>query len=140
MKKINYRKKTASLPQSNAERVKLFIRSNITWNNLKGDFSKIALIFLGTSSVVLLILTFFFFDRYLKDRGEWLAARDELLYWEEVAKKQETSPDAYFEAGLYAAKLRDKTRALSYLKKAIVLDPGFEEAKKLARQLVANSK
>lgn len=68
-------------------------------------------------------------------------ARQETLenfsYWVEVSRKHPNSPDAFFEAGYYAAKLGDEETALNFLDEALRLDPSFERARELEK-LMAN--
>lgn len=98
------------------------------------------LVFLLVTSAVLFLYLLASFSDYSNAHEEWLRTRDNSTYWQEVAIKQGNSPDAYYQAGLYAAELHDNQKAIGFLNRAIELDPGFEKAKKLREQLMGNSK
>lgn len=53
---------------------------------------------------------------------------NEYRYWVSVIEERPNYPDAYYNAALYAFELSNPIQAQSLLKKAIVLDPRFDEA------------
>lgn len=120
---IDYRKITEAFPQDLKKALK---RKNIV-KLLKGY----SMVFLSVSLLVFVLYAVVMFFNYLSARSKWLKARDNFAYWQEVAEKQKKSPDAYYQASIYAAELRDNTSAVGFLNKAIELDPGFEKAKEL---------
>ena len=128
MKKASYsRIITESLPQA--------FKNAVEWKNAKTHILGYSIVFLTVSFVVLAVYAAFLYSDYLNAKEQWLKTSDNLAYWEEVAVKQENSPDAYFEAALYAAKLGNNQKALLYIDKALELDPGFEKARELSQQL-----
>lgn len=67
----------------------------------------------------------------VRQRREFLL--DELTKWERVATIHPNYPDAYFEAAYFAYAVRDTKKALNYVSKALILDPGFNAAQKLKK-------
>lgn len=58
-----------------------------------------------------------------------------LNYWEDVVRKHPNFPDGFYNAAVYAAKVRETEKALIYLDKAIRLDPTFTKAMELKKRL-----
>lgn len=118
--KNNSRKITVPLPQDRLEKV-----------GLEHHFLRIGLIFLSIMLVAFSLLAVYLYIHYFNVKNKWLAARDNFSYWQEVAKLQDNSPDAYYQAAVYALQINDKQKALEDLNRAVDLDPGFEKAIKL---------
>ena len=93
------------------------------------------LLFLTVCSILSLFLAVLSYAALVETRGLRVEAQDNFSYWEQVAKKNPNSPDAFFEAGSFALKLGDKKTAIKYLDKALELDPGFEKAKELSQRI-----
>ncbi len=156
-KKKYYRKITEPLPQtSKKSKPKVRVESisslkeapaNII--NSLNQSSKISILgreitiyfmwFLGICAVFLFLVVIVLFLSFEQGKGRWLAARDNYLYWNEVAKVQANSPDAYYQAGVYALELGKNQEGYSLLQKAIDLDPEFEKAKQLQKQLTLSN-
>ncbi len=90
--------------------------------------------------VVLFIFSFIFAGfaayRLMGIKQERRETLDNFFYWKQVSENYPNSPDAFFKAGFYSAKLDDKQTARKYLDEAVRLDPSFEKAKKLEQILV----
>lgn len=127
MTKNYYRRITEALPQDLKKALKI--------KNLQKHSKRYLLVFLASSFFILSLYAVFSYMEYASLKEQWLRTFDSLSYWEEIATKQGNSPDAYYQAGFYAAQLRDNKKAIIYLEKALMLDPGFERAQKLAQQL-----
>jgi len=120
-----YRKITESLPQSVWDwRVK----------DARKHVKRYLLLYLSVTFGIILLYIAISFINYETIKGERLAATNSLAYWEEVTRVQANSPDAFYQAGYYAAILKEK-KAIEYLNRAIELDPGFVEAISLREQL-----
>ena len=128
---VDYRKITEAFPQDLKKALKI--------KNIKSVFTNYSFVFLVVSLSILILYAVISYIGYSITREEWLKARDNFAYWQEVAEKQKNSPDAYYQAGVYAAELRENSKALAYLNRALELDPGFTKAKELKEQVV-NSK
>ena len=111
-----YRRITESLPQ------------RVYFTNFFILFLSIFLIF----SVILAAIAYIAMAEAKEVRAETV---DNFNYWIEVTEKHPNSPDAFYEAGYYAAKLGNREIALTYLGKAIMLDSTFEKAIELEKKL-----
>ena len=128
MNKINSRRITEAFPQDLKKALKI--------KNIKSVFTNYSFVFLVVSLSILILYAAISYINYSTTREEWLKARDNFAYWQEVSKKQANSPDAYYQTAIYAAELRDSSRALVYLNKALELDPGFQKAKELRSKIL----
>lgn len=99
------------------------------------DIAEYFVLLLGFSAVFLAVILVFLFLRFESEQEKSLASRDSYSYWKEVAEIQKNSPDAYYQAGLHAAEIGKRQEAGELLNKAILLDPGFVEAKELIKNL-----
>lgn len=102
---------------------------------LPQDLFRFSLFFLCLSFVAFLLFVVYLFQAYEKVKYERQGAIDSLSYWESVVLKQPNSPDAYYQAGIYAAKLGESQKAIGFLDKAVKLDPSFKKANSLSQQL-----
>lgn len=123
-----YRRITEAFPQDLKKALKI--------KNIKSVFTNYSLVFLVVSLSILILYAAISYIDYSTTREEWFKARDNFAYWQEVAEKQKNSPDAYYQTAIYAAELRDKSRAVEYLTKALELDPGFKKAKELREEIL----
>lgn len=137
------RKITESLPQALTKsengssfftKKSLAAKSSVK-SMLEHEFTLFTLIFLGICFIFLATVATFLALNYQNVASEHLAAENNYLYWNEVAKKQGNSPDAYYQAGIYAYELGKNKDAYDLLQKALDLDPGFKKAKILLRKL-----
>lgn len=60
---------------------------------------------------------------------------NQIVHWEEVAKKYPGYRDAYFTIAILSYRLGEKTQAKMYLEKALELDPNFEKGRELENLL-----
>ena len=125
---IYYRKITESLPQP-------LFNGKVIKENLKFFSIHYVLLFLAVCFILSLFLAIISYTALVEARELRTETQDNFSYWEEVAKKNPNSPDAFFEAGSFALKLGDKKTAIKYLDKALELDPGFEKAKELSQRI-----
>ena len=116
MIKTYYRRITESLPQARY-------------------FAQYFILVLAISLIFSSILAAFFYVKMLEAKSTRKETVDSFKYWGEVSKKHPNSPDALFEAGYYALRLGDKETAGKYLDEALKLDPSFEKAKNLEKQI-----
>jgi tetratricopeptide (TPR) repeat protein len=144
------RKITESLPQTpaveNNSSHKLALPSFFTkeasiktasiLTQVKKELTVFSMSFLSVCLVFLLLIAFWFFNMYSDARAERLAAQDNYSYWNEVAVKQSNSPDAYYQAAVYAVALGKNQQASELLQKALELDPGFKKASQLRKAIV----
>lgn len=56
---------------------------------------------------------------------------EKINFWKSIANKYEGYKDAYFQIALLEFRLGNIKNALEYNKKALLLDPNFEDSKKL---------
>lgn len=59
----------------------------------------------------------------------------EIKFWQGVASKYQGYRDAYYQLAVLEYRLKDFDKAKFYLKKVLVLDPNFEEGRRLHRFL-----
>ena len=123
-----YRKITERLPQN--------IRKILSDKGIKEHLARYGVFLLSVIFVFLaacLVFTYFQYGDVLERR---LKDSNNLVYWEEVAKKQENSPDVYYEAAFYSARVGDRQKAMLYIGHALKLDPEFEKAKEFSQELL----
>ena len=114
--KIFYRRITESLPQ-------------------RVYFTNFFFLFLCVLLILSVILAGIVYIAQIGAKEARAQITDNFNYWRGIAEKHPNSPDAFFEAGFYAAELGDKSKAQKFLDEALRLDPSFEKAKALAQQL-----
>ena len=100
-------------------------------------FANFFLLFLTVLFIFSSILAGFAYIEMTQVKNERKEILGDFNYWKQVTEKHPNSPDAFFEAGFYAAKLGDRETAREYLDEAIRLDPSFERARELEK-LMAN--
>lgn len=84
----------------------------------------------------LLQLLVFLNGKYIESGKEFEARRVESRYWENVAFQFPNVPDVLHNAALSALYIGDSNKALEYIEKAIKIDPLFEKAYLLRREIV----
>ncbi len=122
-----YRKITELLPN--------YFKNALSGDNLSYQASHFALLFLIIVFIFSGIYLFLSYIQYQELKQKRAEVAKELVYWEDVVKKQPNSPDAYYQAAYYSVKLGDRVTAEQYLSKALVLDPDFVDAIKLQEEL-----
>lgn len=68
---------------------------------------------------------------YRKISLERKNTQEKINFWKSIANKYEGYKDAYFQIALLEFRLGNTKNALEYNKKALLLDPNFEDSKKL---------
>lgn len=68
---------------------------------------------------------------YRKISLERKNTEEKINFWKSIANKYEGYKDAYFQIALLEFRLGNIKNALEYNKKALFLDPNFEDSKKL---------
>lgn len=133
MKKIavDYRRITEALPQG----VTTHITKTLSDKELHAHFPRFIIFFLMSMFVFLVLYVGFSYIKYQEIRERRLEVSDNYDYWKDVVRDHPNLPDAYYNAGFYAYRLGDKISALDLLDRAIELDPSFDKALKLSRQL-----
>ena len=114
--KIFYRRITESLPQ-------------------RVYFTNFFFLFLCVLLILSVILAGIVYIAQIGAKEARAQITDNFNYWRGIAEKHPNSPDAFFEAGFYAAELGDKSKAQKFLDEALRLDPSFERAKALEKIL-----
>lgn len=61
----------------------------------------------------------------------------EILFWEEIATTHPDYSDALFKLAILSYRVKENKKAWEYVKKALFLDPNFNEAKQL-QQILQN--
>lgn len=75
---------------------------------------------------------------YTKTNFQRQELRSQINFWKSIADKYEGYKDAYFRIALLEYKLRNFKTAKQYNQKALILDPNFDDAKKL--EVILNKK
>lgn len=70
-------------------------------------------------------------NAYVKINSERYDLGKKINFWQSIANKYEGYKDAYFQIALLEYKLGNFKKALEYNKKALFLDPNFEDSKRL---------
>lgn len=70
-------------------------------------------------------------NEYRKIRLERSALEQKINFWQSIANKYEGYKDAYFQIAILEYRLGNFKKAQEYNKKALLLDPNFEDSKKL---------
>lgn len=123
----NYRTITARLPHA--------LKKKIITYNLEHGLGFFVVIFMMSFTVTLGILLHTTYTDYRKEIAVQDEARERLQYWESVIAQRPQFPAAYYEAAIYAARLKDKEKAKEFIKIALLVDPNFFEATVLAKEL-----
>lgn len=89
----------------------------------------------GVLFLVLLAGLAYFYIVYMQLRQERVEALRALSSWEKLMNKYPSYPQTYYGAAVYALRLKDFARAQEYLEEALSIDPDFEAAKKLKREI-----
>lgn len=80
------------------------------------------------------VLSFKFYENIrlvTRISSERQALQEKINFWQSIANKYEGYKDAYFQTAFLEYKLGNFKKALEYNKKALLLDPNFEDSKKL---------
>lgn len=102
----------------------------------KEQLKKIIATYFVVTCGLFLFLLFFVWQDY---QGVLTTRRNELKlleYWEVVLLSHPNYPDAYYQSSLHAARVGDKQKALEYINKALDLDPYFQRAEDLKKELI----
>lgn len=70
-------------------------------------------------------------NEYTKLRSERISLEQKINFWQSIANKYEGYKDAYFQIALLEYRLGNFKKSQEYNKKALLLDPNFEDSKKL---------
>lgn len=92
-------------------------------------------LFLIILSAFLLFFLGMVYLSYTEAQQERRMAQDNLSYWQDVVKKHPNFTDGYYNAGLYAAELKDYKTSVEFLDRAIALDPQFKKAIDLEKRI-----
>ncbi|RJQ28096.1 hypothetical protein C4577_00075 [Candidatus Parcubacteria bacterium] len=79
---------------------------------------------------------FYFIENYKSVIIQREHVRDKFEYWQNVVDKHSNYVDAYYQVSYFALKLGQKGKALEYVDRALVLDPGFGEAEELRKVIL----
>lgn len=84
-------------------------------------------------AIALCITSFDVYHAYTKKRTideQRSTVKQQIIYWEQIVAKYTDYRDGYFTLAVLEYQLGNKEKARDYLKKTLVLDPNFDEAKK----------
>lgn len=107
-------------------------------NELKSSRSPMKNFLLLYFTLLLLIFSYTAYNLYGTYKKVEQTRRNEIdrmLYWEEVSAQYPQFPDAYYKAAYHALRLGYPERASKHLTKAVFIDPTFEDAKILQKQI-----
>ena len=102
-------------------------------------FTNLSLVFLCALLISLSVLSGIAYIALAEAKGARAEITDNFNYWRGISEKHPNSPDAFYEAGFYAAELGDKSKAQKFIDEALRLDPSFEKAKRLSQQLTTDN-
>lgn len=115
-----------------------------TWDGFYSFFLAYSMVFLGMISVALLVVVIvqgITFYALWQEKQALTSTREKLLgekvYWEGVVQKYKGYRDGYFQLALVEYRLKNKEKAKEYLHEVFLLDPNFEEGRKLEEILEA---
>ena len=138
-KKVYYRKKTASLTQKKIKAVKKVAKEELKpalkKENLTHHALRYLVVFLAVLAIFSLAQGALFYLKYQEVKDAYGEVVVDYEYWQKVVRDHPNFPDGYYNAAVYAGMLDRKDEAISYIRKAIVLDPEFIEAKELETKL-----
>ncbi len=126
--KFNYRNISALLPK----RYTKIIKKSIFKYHLR-DFLLVSLILIALFQLQILVLLN---GEYKKDQIEYQSKIDNFRYWQEVSEQFPNIPDILYNASLSAFNAGNKTQALEYVEKALIIDPLFERASNLKKEII----
>lgn len=126
--KLNYRNIPALLPK----RYTKIIKKSIFKYHLR-DFLLVSLILIALFQLQILVLLN---GEYKKDQIEYQSKIDNFRYWQEVSEQFPNIPDILYNASLSAFNAGNKTQALEYVEKALIIDPLFERASNLKKEII----
>lgn len=134
------RKITESLPRPEKlikKPAKLTSESQVVevQNRLRDHLLDYFTIYLTLLFIILLVVLGFVFVKYGDSADNKRRVEDNYSYWADVVKAHPNITDAYYNAGLYAAQLGNRQKAIEYLDKALKLDPNFVKAQELRGKL-----
>lgn len=108
----------------------------------KSKHKRIILYFLTVSAIITIFLLFIInfilgakLYKYIKTYSVLTVQRQEINrkinFWQSFTQKYDSYKDAYFQIALLEYQLGNFEKAKEYNKQALLLDPGFEDAKNL---------
>ena len=126
-KENNPRKKTAGLPQENADIAKLALA--------RQGLAIFIITFLLSLSATLGYLLVQTMKEYQAEQAQKAKVETKFSYWQYVVEHNPKFPPGYYQAAIYALRLGKKEKAIQWLDKAIELDPNFNEAERLLEKI-----
>lgn len=75
------------------------------------------------------------YQRFTKQRAQMQKITQEIASWQKIVGKYTDYRDGYFKLALLENQLGNKNTALSYLQKALVIDPNFQKGRELEKLL-----
>jgi tetratricopeptide (TPR) repeat protein len=115
------------------------ITIRLNWQSKHGKYALYILTIISVFIAFLLVLGIFltsisFYQKasdYRKISQERKSIQEKINFWQSIINKYEGYKDAYFQIALLEFKRGNIKKALEYNKKALLLDPNFEDSKKL---------
>ncbi len=109
-----------------------FITENDSWRQLLIGFVS-SFVFLALA--VVCMNTYKNYQEKLLQDSERAQINKEISLWNPILQKYKGYRDGYFQIALLEYQLKDFEKARNYLQKTLILDPNFEEARKLEKIL-----
>ncbi len=92
------------------------------------DYLTLFFVILGVCLVFFVGYVYLGFEKTQEARRR---VEDNYTYWKDVVRVHPNLTDAYYNAAIYSVQLGDNRTAITYLDKALELDPDFTKAKEL---------
>lgn len=133
-----YRRITETLPQGFKKFIKTLekqVRPGLRKENLRYHLTHFSIMFMIILFIFLVYYAILSYIQLVATQEDHGRAISSLSYWEEIVEKHPNFPDGYYNAALYAAMLGEREKATELLERALVLDPTFNDAKKLEEEI-----
>ncbi len=138
-----YRRITVSLPQGLKKRLKRTTRQikiELKSVNLKYHLINLSIMFMAILFILQVFLIILTYAWYYSAKEEFNRAETDFAYWENVVDQHPNFTDGFYNAALSAAKLGETGKAITYIQKALILDPEFQAAEELEEKIIKGAK
>lgn len=134
-KKKFYKKEQPKQPKK-----KLPINSRIITDIIKSDHFIFLVGILCVLAAVLVVSVDLYQNFKLQRQltNEKIKILNDLVFWQNEAKRMPDYRDGYFKLALLNYQLKDYSKSQEYLNKTMFLDPNFEKGKELQKLLISN--
>ena len=106
------------------------------WIHLALKSTVVLLFFLLVGSIIMTSITLYHnLEKKEKEENARQKVISQIYYWESVVKKYKDYRDGYYQLAVLEYQLGNMVKAREYIKKVLLLDPNFDEARKLEKLL-----